>query len=473
MTVSFWLLARPCWAKYRIIATPILSSECNGLKSNLMAQLTVERLSHDGKGIARSAGKVGFIPGALAGERVEATLVRRHRRYDEYRLLRVLDAASDRVEPPCPLVGRCGGCDLQHLAGPAQLEHKTRVLLDQISRQAGLEPAELLPPLTADPFGYRRRARLAVHVPRRGESLTLGLRAAGDKEIVPIDRCPVLVPELAGLPGRLQQQLAELTRPAVLGHVELSLAETEAGPSLPVIYLRMTASPAAADRLVLRDFAEAQGAYLAARAGDGRLEYLYRPRAEEPAYRLPEFGLNIGYVPGEFVQGNPAINRRLVRQVVDWVAELEARNVLDAFCGVGNFSLALARRGLQVTGLEVAAEAVTVARQNAARNALPDLRFATRNLLTDPGCIDAMDFDTVVLDPPRDGARALVAALASRGVDGLVYVSCAPGTFARDAAILAEAGYTLGKLRLVDMFPQTSHIELAAEFRRGRRGTRS
>lgn len=429
-----------------------------------MSRLTIERLSHDGRGVARHDGKVAFVTGALSGEVVEAALAQQHRRFDEYRLVDVLEASPDRVEPRCPLTGRCGGCDLQHLAGPAQIAHKTQVLVDQIRRQSGLTPEHLLPPLSADAFAYRRRTRLAVAVPRRGGRPVLGLRTAGSSEVVPIDRCPVLVPELAALPGRLQSLLNDLENPAALGHVELTLAETDGQAALPLVYLRLVAAPSTADRSALSSFARAERSYLALRVGDGAPEYLHRPEPEDPGYRLPEFDLRLAYPPGGFIQGNAGVNRALVHQVVAWVTEVGSGSVLDAFCGVGNFTLPLARRGLKVLGVEVSPEAVARARLNADRNGLA-VAFVVHDLMQDARKLQRDLFDTAVLDPPRTGARALIGELADRRVANVIYVSCAPSTLARDAAILADAGYALEKLCPVDMFPQTSHIESVSMFR--------
>jgi len=279
----------------------------------------------------------------------------------------------------------------------------------------------------------------------------------------------VLVPALAALPGRLQVLLNGLERPAVLGHIELSLSETAEGGSLPVIYLRMVADPPAADRAALRDFASGEHAYLAGRVGDGPLAYYHRPLPEDPGYRLPEFDLRLSYLPGGFVQGNGSVNRGMVGQVVEWVGAVAGSRVLDAFCGVGNFALPLATRGCEVHGLEVSPESVLVARDNATHNRLANASFEARDLTGDLAGLRSLDFDVAVLDPPRTGARALVAALAERRTSHIVYVSCAPATLARDAAALAEAGYVLEKIRLVEMFPQTSHIESVSLFRFDRR----
>ncbi|MEZ5558162.1 MAG: methyltransferase domain-containing protein [Pseudomonadales bacterium] len=431
-------------------------------------QLDIEGLSHDGKGVARIAGKVCFVAGALPGEAVTAILRQARGRFDEYQLLRVREPAPERVEPLCPLVGRCGGCDLQHLQAQAQLSHKTTSVLELLERQAGMVPDALVEPLRSAPFGYRRRARLAVYVPRRGGRVTLGFREAGGSRIVPVAHCPVLAPPLDTLPGTLQAVLDRFQRPRDLGHVELSLSESSDGVSRALIYVRAVAAPEAADLARLESCAAELDAYLVLRAGDAPARWLHRPLPEAPAYDLPEFDLRIEYQPGDFLQGNAAVNRQLVSRVVEWLGGTPAQpgegRVLDAFAGLGNFSLALARRGCPVLGLEAQVDMVQRARENATRNGLGNIEFQVRDLQDDPEPLRRETFAAALLDPPRTGARRLVSELAARAVPDVLYVSCWPPTLARDAALLAGAGYRLARLSGVDMFPQTSHTEVLAQF---------
>jgi len=437
-------------------------------------RLEIDGLGHDGKGIGRIDGKVAFVAGALPGETVDAVLRQRHRRYDEYRLIDVVTAAPDRTAPRCPLVGKCGGCDLQHLAADAQLRHKTDVVLELLRRQARLVPDQLVPPLRSAPFGYRSRARLAASVPRRGGRPRLGFREAGGNRVLTLDSCPVLAPPLRSLPALLQEALDALDRPADLGHVELSLAESPDGTLDPVIHLHLVVPLTEHDLAVLGAVAVSRGAYLSLRLRGHELAYLHRPRAEAPAYLLPEFDLRIGYEPGDFLQGNAAVNRRLVGRVAEWLDDRRGGRLLDAFAGVGNFSLALARRGFDVLGLEVVGEMVTRARSNALANGAHKASFAVRDLQGTPRPLGREAFGAAVLDPPRSGAHALALELAALGTPIILYVSCWPPTLARDAAVLAAAGYRLARLSLVDMFPQTSHIEVLTLFTRpraqGRRG---
>lgn len=428
-----------------------------------MPRITVEGLSHEGRGVARVGGKVGFIDGALPGETVDAALLRHHRRYDEYRLIEVIAASPDRVRPVCPLVGTCGGCDLQHVDADAQLRHKMQVVLELLARQSGLVPEQLAEPLVSEPFGYRRRARLALRVPRRGGRPVLGFREAGGSRVVALTRCPVLAPPLADLPAALAERVATLQRPRDIGHIELSVSESPDGAQHPVVHVHLVEPLAEPDRRVLGELATDLSAYASLQAPGQPLEYLYQPDPWPPGYLLPKLGLRISYQPGDFLQGNRVVNRALVGQVVDWVVErlcdVPGQRILDAFCGVGNFSLALGRRGVPVLGVDVVPEMVARARQNAEANSVEGVTFAARDLMDEPVDLKRDDFAAAVLDPPRAGARGLVAALTERGTGTIVYVSCAPATLARDAAVLASRGYRLARLGLVDMFPQTSHIE--------------
>jgi 23S rRNA (uracil1939-C5)-methyltransferase len=261
--------------------------------------------------------------------------------------------------------------------------------------------------------------------------------------------------------------VGELHRPADLGHLELSLSESPDGTLDPVIHIHAVAPPGEHDRVVLATFAASLGAYLSVRARGAPIQYLHRPKADAPGYRLPEFDLRICYEPGDFLQGNGEVNRQLVSRVAEWLDDYRDGRLLDAFAGVGNFSLALARRGFDVLGLEVAPEMVKRARDNALANGLENAQFMVRDLLA-PRTLGRQGFGVVVLDPPRSGAQALVHDLAANGTATILYVSCSPPTLARDAAVLAAAGYRLARLSLVDMFPQTSHIEVMALFIRRR-----
>ena len=419
--------------------------------------------------MGRVSGKVAFVEGALPGERVEAQCVNRARRFDEYRLLRVIEPSPRRVAPVCPLVGTCGGCNLQHLDSTAQLEHKQRTVLELLERQSGMAPVIVEPPITSEPFHYRRRARFAVHVPRRGGGPpVLGFRAAASNRVVAVDRCPVLAEPLAAWPGRLQELLSGMQRPSAIGHIEVMLSEAAEGEDVPVIYLRCVEKLDAADVGMLTEQAFKAGVFLAVREGDADLRYLHAPDTAGPAYRLPEFDLRIGFQPGDFLQGNAEVNRALVSRVVQWLDRTPRGPLLDAFAGLGNFSLPLARCGFAVHGIEAAGSMVARAQENARANGVADVQFSGGDLLEMIRPLKVPPLTAAVLDPPRQGAQMLAADLAAKGVSPIVYVSCQPATLARDARLFGAAGYRLERLALVDMFPQTSHVETLCLFIRSR-----
>ena len=341
-------------------------------------------------------------------------------------------------------------------------------MLELLERQAGLVPEQVDEPLRSAPLGYRRRARLAVSTPHRGGKPRLGFRAAGSREIVAVGHCPVLVPPLLPLPGVLEETLAALQRPRGIEQVELALSESSEGMLNPVIHLHCAAVPVESDLTKLADLAAAHDAYLSLQTrGDFRVD-ARRPGTEERGYRLPEFGLRLEFGGGDFLQGNAEVNRRLVARVAEWLEERAGARVLDAFAGIGNFSLPLARRGFDVTGVELVAGMVSRARRNAERLGLQGAAFEARDLLGGSGMLQRLQYEVAVLDPPRRGAQTLVQELAANRTGTILYVSCSAPTLARDAAILGKAGYGLRRLALVDMFPQTRHIESMALFVRGR-----
>jgi len=396
-------------------------------------------------------------------------------RFAEYRAETVESASPERVAPACPLfgprLGSCGGCELQHLDAQAQRAHKAHVVLSALERHAGLTPDAVEPAIVSAPYGYRARARFAVDATRAG-GLVLGFREAGSSAVIDVPSCPVLVGALAPLPGALAGCLGGFERPRVLGHVDVSLSESRTSTS-PVIGLRVVAAPSAHDRARLAAFAAAHGAYLALEDGDGGIDWVSRPTDEVPGYCLPEFDLRIVYAPGDFIQGNLDVNRALVHRVVEWLQPAAGLRVLDAFCGLGNFGLALARRGAEIFGLEIARRMVDAATTNAHAHGIANATFAVRDLHDDAGVrLPSGRYDAVVLDPPRAGAAALVTEIARRAIPRVLYVSCLPSALARDAKALAAGGYRLERVALIDMFPQTSHVETMALFVHapGRRG---
>ena len=420
-------------------------------------RLNIERLANDGRGIAFIEGRTWFVSGALAGEEVEARVLGAHGKVVEARTERVFKASEIRRQAPCVHAGKCGGCSVQHLPHEEQLALKQRMLAEQLSRVAGVEPQEWAAPLTGPEFGYRRRARIAVRWDARAKRLDVGFRAAGSQDIVAIDHCLVLVqalqPIMTGLPAMLRQ----LGNPKALGHVELF-----SGSAIAVL-LRHMAPLNDTDMKVLQDFCITHNAQLWLQ-GEGEPQPVDLTRAL--GYRLETWGLKLAYRPGDFVQVNAGVNEAMVAQAIKWLAPQADERILDLFCGLGNFALPLAQKTREVVAVEGVATMVERAAQNAVSNSLHNAVFFQADLsqpLVDATWAKA-GFNAVLLDPPRDGAYEVVRKLSGLGAKRLVYVSCNPATLARDTVELMKQGYRLKRAAILDMFPQTAHVEAMALF---------
>ena len=420
-------------------------------------RLNIERLANDGRGIAFVEGRTWFVSGALAGEEVEARVLGAHGKVVEARTERVFKASDIRRVAPCVHAGKCGGCSVQHLPHNEQLALKQRMLSEQLNRVAGIEPEEWAQPLTGPEFGYRRRARIAVRWDARAKRLDVGFRAAGSQDIVAIDHCLVLVQALQPIMSGLPAMLRQLSNPKALGHVELF-----SGSAIAVL-LRHMAPLNAADLQVLQNFCSVHNAQLWLH-GDGEPQPV--DLSQTLGYRLQQWDLELAYRPGDFVQVNALVNEAMVAQALDWLAPQPDERVLDLFCGLGNFALPLARQVREVVAVEGVTTMVERAAQNAVSNTLPNAAFFQADL-SQP-LVDAtwakQGFAAVLLDPPRDGAYEVVRKLSALGAKRLVYVSCNPATLARDTVELMKQGYRLKRAGILDMFPQTAHVEAMALF---------
>ncbi|MBA6124011.1 MULTISPECIES: 23S rRNA (uracil(1939)-C(5))-methyltransferase RlmD [Pseudomonas] len=423
-------------------------------------RLDIERLAGDGRGIAFHEGRTWFVSGALAGEAVEARVLNARGKVVEARLERVLQASPERREAPCRHYSRCGGCTLQHLPHEAQLALKQRTLAEQLQRVAGVQPDAWAPPLSGPAFGYRRRARVAVRWDVKARQLQVGFRAEASQDIIAIDDCPVLVQPLQSILRHLPTVLRSLEKPQALGHVELFSGSAEA------LLVRHVAPLPAQDLARLQAFCEQANAQLWLQ-GEGE------PAPVEPAaplgFALAPWQLELAWRPGDFVQVNAQVNTAMIEQALAWLAPQADERVLDLFCGLGNFALPLARQAREVVAVEGVQAMVDRAAANARNNNVHNARFFQADLsqpLAGTGWA-AEGFSAVLLDPPRDGAYEVVQGIARLKASRLVYVSCNPATLARDAQVLAGQGYRLTRAGILDMFPQTAHVEAMALFEAG------
>lgn len=426
--------------------------------------LSVEQLDHLGAGIAQHQGKVVFIPGALPDETVTVQLTEQKKNYARAKLIKVDSSSPERVEPECPHYHTCGGCDLQHMSLSGQREHKEAALLDIMAKFAGTEGGSLSPALTGEGWHYRRRARLATLFDKNTKHLSLGFRAASSSNVVPISQCQVLAKPLSDLIVPFAKLLNQLSAKASLGHLELIAADNG-----HFAVLRITKALNDKDLAKLSVFAELHQIHICLQDNEGQFQGV-GAELVLPVYQLLDENaqsdaVSLSFTPGNFVQVNGQINKAMVAQAMDWLAPAPDERILDLFCGMGNFSLPLAKMGADVIGVEGVAEMVTQARVNAKANNLDKLTFYHGDLSADLSLEPWMGkIDKLLLDPARAGAFESLQWLKKMKPRKVVYVSCNPASLARDSAVLLERGYRLQQLGLIDMFPQTHHIEAMALF---------
>ncbi|MGI2196951.1 23S rRNA (uracil(1939)-C(5))-methyltransferase RlmD [Shewanella baltica] len=426
--------------------------------------LNVNQLDHLGAGIAQHQGKVVFIPGALPDETVTVQLTEQKKNYARAKLIKVDTPSSERVEPECPHYHTCGGCDLQHMSLSGQREHKEAALLDIMAKFAGAEGGTLSPALTGEGWHYRRRARLATLFDKNTKHLSLGFRAASSSNVVPISQCQVLAKPLSDLIVPFAKLLNQLSAKASLGHLELIAADNG-----HFAVLRITKALNDKDLAKLSAFAEQHQIHICLQDNEGQFQGV-GSELVLPVYQLLDDkaesdAVSLSFTPGNFVQVNGQINKAMVAQAMDWLAPAPDERILDLFCGMGNFSLPLAKMGADVIGVEGVAEMVTQARVNAKANNLDKLTFYHGDLSADLSLEPWMGkIDKLLLDPARAGAFESLQWLKKMKPRKVVYVSCNPASLARDSAVLLERGYRLQQLGLIDMFPQTHHIEAMALF---------
>ncbi|MGC4027660.1 MAG: 23S rRNA (uracil(1939)-C(5))-methyltransferase RlmD [Steroidobacteraceae bacterium] len=425
----------------------------------------VEALNHDGWGVVRT-GKAVFVAGALPGELIEYRIRRRQRSHDEAELLRVIEPSTDRVEPPCAHFGKCGGCALQHLSPDAQRGIKDQMLRETLRRIGKVEPEQWLEPLSGEPAGYRRRARLGARYVHAKQRSLVGFRERLSSYVAAIDRCHVLRAEVGELISDLSALVTSLSVPTRIPQIEVAV-----GDNATVLVLRTLSPLCTEDRAKLAAFEVRHGVRWLLQAGSP--QQLEPVSGAEPDlwYELPEFDVRLHFQPADFIQINGGMNRRLVGRVVELLELTPESQVLDLFCGLGNFTLPLARRSAQVVGIEGEEGLVQRARDNAASNGLANARFAAANLAGEEAAERCLllaqrlggPYSHVLLDPPRTGAAEVLPTVARLAPRRLVYVSCHPGSLARDLAILVTAhGFRLRAAGIVDMFPHTSHVESVA-----------
>jgi 23S rRNA (uracil1939-C5)-methyltransferase len=427
-------------------------------------EVEVVDLSHDGRGVARHDGKAMFIAGALAGETVRVVRNKRRSRHDEAELDAVLVPSPDRVEAPCAHYDRCGGCALQHLQPDAQLRAKHAMLVSELTRIGKVTPDTWFEPLDGPWLGYRRKARLGVRVlPKSGRAI-IGFREKNSALLANVRACAVLAEPVGPLVDELGTLISRLSMASDVPQIEIAIGE-----QVTVLVVRVMSTPTAEDVEILRQFGQERGLSFWLQPGGVHTAAPIEPMTVPLDYTIPDFDIRLEFQPLDFVQVNAELNRRMIARAIELLDPKPGDRVLDLYCGLGNFTLPLARRADHVVGVEGDEGLVARARRNAELNGLSNVRFAVADLFK-PVADEIWSrerYDLVLLDPPRAGSVEMLPTIAKMKPRRIVYVSCHPGSLARDAGLLVhEHGYRLKAAGIMNMFPHTAHVESVAVFER-------
>ncbi len=428
---------------------------------------SIESLDQEGRGVAHVDGKTIFIDGALPNEQVTYQSIRIKPSYEVANVVEVLQASNERVTPKCPHYGLCGGCKLQHMDAGAQVASKQQMLEADLWHIGKVKAENMLPPLFGPTWGYRHKARLSVKYVQKKERVLVGFNEKGTRFVADMNSCEVLVPEVSALIAPLQSMIFELSIRDKLPQIELAVGEG----SVIVLILRIMDALTANDERLLKTFADIHKIQVWTQTkGPDTIKPLWPEAAPALAYSLPEFDLNYPFKPNEFTQVNPQINQQMVNRAMQLLAPKQGEKIADFFCGIGNFTLPIARSGASVLGLEGLSNLVDRANESAALNKISNAEFGVADLfkMTEESLAELGQFDKWLIDPPRDGAFELIKAITPATAPMLiVYVSCNPATLARDAGVLGnEKGYKLVSAGVINMFPHTAHVESIALFER-------
>ncbi len=423
----------------------------------------IEKLSHEGRGIARIEGKTVFVHGALPGERVVFQYCGQHRKFDEGSVLEVLRPSPHRVTPRCRHFDICGGCSLQHLSGAQQIRLKQELLLENLERIGRVKPSTVLQPLTGPVWGYRNKARLGVRYVIGKKRVLVGFRERQSRYLADMQSCEVLHSSVGERIGELAVLINGFECRAKLPQIEVAVDDSHTA-----LVFRNLEEFSEADSHRLIEWAKINNIIVFLQPkGPASTKPLW-PKDPQLAYTLDEYGVEIQFLPNDFTQVNPSINKAMISRAIDQLELQSDENLIEFFCGLGNFSLPFARRVASVTAIEGDAGLVTRGQENAEHNSIENVRFISADLAGDNSSMPWLkdrEYQKVFLDPPRSGALELLPVIAKLGASRIVYVSCNPASLARDAGELVNNyGYQLIRTGIMDMFPHTAHVESIAVF---------
>lgn len=424
--------------------------------------IEILKLSHEGRGIAQIEGKTLFLEGGLPGETVEFDYKHKRSRFSEGYVTHVVNSSVHRVTPLCPHASVCGGCSLQHMSSDFQVKHKQDVLLEHLAHIGQVKPLNLLPPMTGPIWGYRRKARLGVRYVQKKQKLLVGFREKEGRYLTDMDYCAILDPRVGLKIPELKQLILSLPN-----HREIPQIEMAAGDEAVALVFRHLVPLTPDEQLKLFHFGRDHDFQIYLQGNGGGIELLYpESNHADLSYYLSDYDLKLFFRPLDFVQINGAVNQQMVRQAITLLSPQPDERILDLFCGLGNFSLPLARQGCWVDAVEGSEEMVLRGQSNAKQNGIQNVDFYSANLESET--IDqpwyAKTYEKVLLDPPRTGALNIVQQMNRFNPQKILYISCNSATLARDAQVLSQQGYILVQAGVVNMFPHTKHVECIALF---------
>jgi len=426
----------------------------------------IDSLNYDGRGVTRVEGKTTFVEGALPGETVEFGITRRKPTFDNAIATSILELSPDRVlKPRCNYFGTCGGCAIQHIRDEAQIHYKQQIVKEQLQHIGGVEPEQWAPPLTGPHWHYRRKARLSARLVQKKGGVLVGFREKASTYIADMDGCEILDERVASLIPEIKKLIAATTVADQVPQIEVAGADN----TVALVFRHM--KPLSADdRDKLIEFGSTHNMQIWVQpAGPDSVACISHEQPEPLYYGYDNSKLTIEFQPTDFTQINADVNRKMVTQAIDWLDVNSDSRVLDLFCGLGNFSLPLAEKVAQVTGVEGSQQLVDGAAANARRNGLTNAEFVVADLYDKLEQLpwEGKSFNRILVDPPRTGAIEVLKKIPDDMAQKIVYVSCYPGTLARDAAYLVQVrGFRLKRVGVMDMFPQTTHVETMALFER-------
>ncbi|MCD8542195.1 MAG: 23S rRNA (uracil(1939)-C(5))-methyltransferase RlmD [Gammaproteobacteria bacterium] len=431
----------------------------------LTETVTIDSLSHEGRGIAHINGKTTFIHNALPGENVYIEYRYCSRSYDEGVASDIPVSSTERVLPKCAHYHVCGGCQLQHMTMDLQLEYKQKVLLEQLQHFGQVQPKQILPPLSGESYGYRRKARLGVrYVEKKSHRVLVGFRERNGRFLADMQACEVLHPMIGKKIIELSELVASMSLYEHIPQIEIAIGDDKAA-----ILLRHMRPLTTKDLDILNNFYQKHHVeiYSHPNSPESIKKLFPKDGRERLSYCLPTYHLEFLFHPTDFTQINHEMNQQMIQRTLQ-LLELQAdETVLDLFCGIGNFTLPIARQVKKVAGIEGVKTAVDRAHENARHNHLDNVEFFVADLSQDCSNMSWAQqyYDKILLDPSRAGADQVMPLIANMQAKRIVYVSCNPSTLSRDAGILVnQYGYTLESAGLINMFPQTSHMESIALF---------